>query len=231
MGFEIVVVGLFFECFVINYNYSKSLAMKHIAIVIIAFLLMLPLVSFEKGGLVNKPMPVLPDKTLDGKIIDENYFKGHITLVAFMYIGCPYCMREISMLNRLKKEYANNDQVQILCIARQMRRQMEQFNSVDSSMYSKLRVVAFNVPPMEYTIQPACGDGDGKMEQNGEHATIKSECSTLEDTYGVTGFPTAFYVDRKGLIREIHKGGPRNDHDEDFYKQLKKNVDKLLNEK
>lgn len=193
-------------------------------------LLALPLISFDKGGLVNKPMPVISNKTLDGKTIDESYFKGHVTLVAFMYIGCPHCMNEISILNRLNKQYAGNDQVQILCIARQMRKQLEDFNSVDSSMFGKIRVV-MKAPRIEYTIQPGCSDAESKMEQSGDDVQIKKECSTLEDTYGVSGFPTAFYVDRNGIIREIHKGGPRNQDDESFYKELKKSVDRLLNER
>lgn len=61
--------------------------------------LVLPLMSFDQDSLLNHPMPSLHNKTLDGRTIDANYYKDHITLVSFMYIGCLPCMYEIDALN------------------------------------------------------------------------------------------------------------------------------------
>ena len=192
------------------------------------------LLSFKNGGLLNNPIPLLPNKTLDGKTIDENYYKGHVTIVSFMYIGCAGCMNEISTLNKIKAEYANNEQLQILCIARQMRDQMISFNGYhmakfDTSKpmdYSYIRK-AMNTDSIQYTILPACADAKSTMVKNGNEFSIKSECSTIEEKYGVTTFPTTLYVDKKGIVRQIHVGGPPTKDAPEFYNEIKKQIDLL----
>ena len=178
---------------------------------------------------VNDPVPLLPNKTLDGKTIDENYYKGHITLVSFMFIGCVPCMNEIGVLNKIKKEYTANKQFQMLCVARQMKQQMVQFNATDSSIFSRIRR-AMNVDSIQYSIQPACNDEASKILTEGNHITVKSECTTLEEKYGITSFPTIFYVDKKGIVRKIKQGGPPAQNDTFFYKEVKRDIDSLLSE-
>ena len=194
--------------------------------------LALSLSSLAQHPLLNKPMPLLPAKTLDGKTIDAQYYKGHITVVSFMYIGCPPCMNEIGMLNRLNDEYKSRH-VQFLCVARQMREQMVQFNDDSTSLFGKLRK-ALGVPPMNYSIQPACADAESKMIKGGsdseQHIDMKSECSTITDVFGVTAFPTAFFVNKQGVIRTIKRGGPPNQHDEHFYEEMKARIDSMLAE-
>jgi thiol-disulfide isomerase/thioredoxin len=67
---------------------------------------------------------LLKTATVAGKAVDEAYYKGHVTVVSFMYIGCLPCMNEIALLNKLKKEYAEMG-VQVLCVAAQMKQQMK----------------------------------------------------------------------------------------------------------
>ena len=55
------------------------------------------------------PMPAINGETLDGKKIDSAYFHGHLTLISFFYIGCPPCMKEIPVLNKLKDHFKNNE--------------------------------------------------------------------------------------------------------------------------
>lgn len=172
-------------------------------------------------------MPVLPAQTLDGKMIDADYFKGHLTVVTFMYIGCPPCMHEIATLNRLHKTYGPGGKVQVLCIARQMREQMIQFNGDGKNLFSSVRD-ALGAEPIQYAIQPACPDAASKMEVKGDDTRLKSECSIIEDTYGIQSYPTIFYVDGKGIIRKMRKGGPAKSNSESFYNELKSDVDSLL---
>ncbi len=212
--------------------------MKKNASVIWLLIFMLPLLSFDYGSLLNHPIPLLPNKTLDGKTIDENYFRGHVTIVSFMYIGCPGCMNEITPLNKLKQEYAGNDKVQILCVARNMKEQMVQFNSNDTAKpdtnnlqnigYGLIRK-AMKADAIQYTIQPACNEGHGRTV-NGNEIRIASECNTIKDVYGIETFPTTFFVDKKGIVREMHVGGPAIKDDEEFYNYYKKQVDSLLAE-
>jgi len=190
-------------------------------------LLLLPFLSFNSDSLLNRPMPLLANKTLDGKIIDNNYFKGHITIVSFMFIGCMPCMNEIGLLNKLNKEYHTDSRLQILCIARQMKEQMLQFNSDGKTMFSQLRK-ALNVDPITYSIQPACSNEKSNMDSMGNNVSLKSECNTISDIYGVDRYPTIFFVDEEGIIRKIYTGGPPAKNDTAYYNKLKIEIDSLL---
>lgn len=192
----------------------------------------LALLSFDnKNELLNHPMPLLANKTLDGKTIDADYYRGHVTVVSFMYIGCFPCMNEISVLNKINDNYKSNRQVQVLCVAKQMRQQMIEFNSDEKSLYSAIRK-AESADPIRYSIQPACKDTVSKTVMGDEHTAteLKSECNTIETTYGFTAFPTIFFVDKKGIIRKIHTGGPDHRDDAATYNSIKTEVEALLAE-
>ena len=208
--------------------------MKKTALILPLAMSLLPLLSFDNSSLEGHAMPLLPAKTLDGRTIDENYYKGHVTIVSFMFIGCLPCMNEISTLNKIKEAYAASEKLQILCVARQMREQMAQFNSTDNTTYPGMIRKALNADPIQYSIQPACDDAASKMVINGDaenkHVDVKSECSTIEEKYGVNSFPTLFYVDKNGIIRKIEAGGPPTKNDPDFYNRVKKEIDLLLAE-
>jgi len=190
-------------------------------------LLLLPFLSFNSDSLLNRPMPLLANKTLDGKIIDNNYFKGHITIVSFMFIGCMPCMNEIGLLNKLNKEYHTDSRLQILCIARQMKEQMLQFNSDSKTMFSQLRK-ALKVDTITYSIQPACCNEKSNIDSTGNNVSLKSECNTISDIYGVDRYPTIFFIDEEGIIRKIYTGGPPAKNDTAYYNKLKIEIDSLL---
>ncbi len=203
---------------------------RYLVIILLAFLL--PLCSFDNKG--GRTGPVLPNKTLDGKTIDDAYYKGHVTIVSFMFIGCLPCMNEIGVLNRIKREYAANDQLQILCIARQMREQMIQFNDDSkTSPFSMLRK-AMKVDPITYTILPGCDEAPSKMKDTQTDSVrevyLKSECNTIEEKCGIAAFPTIFFVDKKGMVRKVKDGGPGKPNDEAFYNEVKQEIDALLSE-
>ena len=204
--------------------------MKNLFALAILAVLIFPSLSFDKKGTMeNQPMPALASKSLDGKTIDQNYFRGHVTLVNFMFIGCMGCMNEISALNRLHDEYAGKPEMQVLCVARQMRGQMEEFNGENSSVFCKVRK-ALHVDPMPYTILPGCPDAASKMETVDSNVTLKRECNTLDEVYGLNTYPTTFFVDKKGIIRRISTGGPIRQNDSTFYNELKRQADLLLAE-
>ena len=181
--------------------------------------------------LLNHPIPLLPNKTLDGRTIDHHYYNGHLTIVSFMYIGCLPCMNEISVLNRINDEYAATGKVQVLCVARQMKDQMILFNSTNKSDFSLVKK-ALGADSIRYAIQPACKDAKSNIEISGDGESkgvyLKSECTTIEETFGVSSYPTIFYVDKNAIVRKIHKGGPPRNNDTAFYKMLKHEIDSLL---
>ncbi len=190
------------------------------------------LLSFSSDELLNHPMPLLSNKTLDGKTIDANYYKGHVTVVSFMFIGCFGCMNEITPLNKIHDEYLSNDKVQILCVTRQMKEQMIDFNSNKKNYFNRLRK-ALEADSIHYSIQPACSNEISKMVINKEtnNYNLESECTTIEDKYGINTFPTTFYIDKNGVIRKIDVGGPSTKDDSTFYNKVKKEIELLLAEK
>src|SRR5215217_6477665 len=125
------------------------------------------LLSFDRAGLVGQPMPIIPGQTLEGQNVDADYFRGHITLVTFMYIGCPPCMNEIAALNRIQRDFAADSIVRVLCIARQTAQQMQQFNAEDGSVFSQIRK-AFRSESIQYAVLPACAESDSKIVRTGE---------------------------------------------------------------
>jgi hypothetical protein len=204
---------------------------------LLAALLVPALLSFDDGGPLNKPIPILAGKTLDGQTVDAGYYKGHVTVVTFMFIGCMGCMNEIGLLNKLHDTYAGNDKVQILCIARQQPDQMIAFNRNKKSVFGQLRK-AMNTDTIKYAIMPACDAGPSKMQvvktwngtDSNEDVQLKSECTTIEKTYGFNSFPMMYFVDKNGIVRNIEEGGPPTQNDMTFYDRYKSWVDKLLAE-
>ncbi len=167
---------------------------------------------------------------MDGQSIDEAYFKGHLTVVSFMYVGCPPCMNEISLLNKLSDDYAAKG-VQVLCVAMQTRQQMDEFNNTGKGTYGLIRK-ALKIDSIRYTIQPACSDAPDNITKSGsdsdQHISIGRQCSTIKEVYGITSYPTIFFVDKDGIIRKTKKGGPGKMNDMAFYAELKKEVDAQL---
>jgi len=202
--------------------------MKRIQILVLLIPIVLCL-SFASGSLLNKPVPLLPYKTLEGKSIDKNFYTGHVSLMSFMFIGCMPCMNEISTLNKLQAEYKSNPNFQIVCVARQMRGQMMDFNSNNNSILSKVRK-AFHADSIEYSIQPSCPDASSKATGYNGNIELKSECNSIEDTYGIISFPTMLYIDKKGIVRKLEQGGPGKPNDPEFYSRVKANIDSLLQE-
>jgi thiol-disulfide isomerase/thioredoxin len=93
------------------------------------------------------PMPAIKGETLDGKKIDSAYFNGHLTLISFFYIGCPPCMKEIPVLNKLKDHFKSTS-FQILAIAPHTPSVLTQFNKTPSGTRE----------PISYDILPECSE-------------------------------------------------------------------------
>jgi thiol-disulfide isomerase/thioredoxin len=207
--------------------------MKNAVLTVVLTLVGLSCFATDKDSLVGHSMPLLEAKTLDGKTVDAAFYAGHVTLVSFMYIGCQPCMNEISVLNKIRDEYAANSQVQVLCVANHMKDQMQDFNARDTTMMSEVRS-AMKLDSMRYMIQPACPDGVKKSTRtviNGEtNISLKCECNTILEAFHFTAYPTTFFVDKTGMIRRIDKGGPGQKNDLHFYNGLREELEKLLAE-
>jgi cytochrome c biogenesis protein CcmG, thiol:disulfide interchange protein DsbE len=58
--------------------------------------------------LINSQFPSINLATIDGKIIDDSYFKKSPTIVNFWFKECPPCLEEIPTLNILVEKYKIN---------------------------------------------------------------------------------------------------------------------------
>src|SRR5688500_7988442 len=88
------------------------------------------------GKLNNKPLPKLNGKTIAGVTIDSAFFTGKVTLITFMFIGCPPCMKEIPIMNKLDSMYKDKP-FNLLTIAPHIEKHLKDFNSVNASAYSQ----------------------------------------------------------------------------------------------
>ena len=48
-------------------------------------------------------------ESIDGKKVSLSDFKGKVVLLVFGFSRCPYCVREISTLNKINEEYKGKD--------------------------------------------------------------------------------------------------------------------------
>ncbi len=150
--------------------------------------------------LLNKKVPAIVALASNGQRIDTNYFKGKVTLISFMFIGCPPCMKEAPALNQLYKE-VSPDTLQMLCIAPHTAAQMSDYNSDASNRFSLIRK-ANGVDPIPYPIVTECMLPKAGRAPN----VVGPECNTLSSQFLVSGYPATLLVDRKGIIRHVYQG-------------------------
>jgi peroxiredoxin len=150
--------------------------------------------------LINQKVPLFKAPTLDGVLVDSNYFKRKVTLINFMYIGCAPCMAEAPMLRKLYQDM-KSAKFQMLCIAPQTSEQMRQLAS-------------YSIP---YSIIAECPEEDALGNPSG------LGCRELSRKFQVGGYPVILLVDSKGIIRYRH-GGFSNEHPP----QLKAEIESLL---
>jgi peroxiredoxin len=195
--------------------------MTKIGIIIVSFTFISALVIHDLTG---KKMPNIKGKTIQGDIISPAFFKDKITLINFMYIGCPPCMKEIGILNHIHKHYKNTS-FQILCIAANTSQQVLDFNTNDTTEYSRLRK-RNKIDSIEYPILPECLTQISILKSG----HLPSECTVVSKAFNVSGYPTSFLVDEKGIIRKVYEGYPTKISDSTIEASLQKDINQLLKE-
>jgi len=68
-------------------------------------------------SVVNKPLPSLPLKTLDGKSLDPSTLKGKVVLLDFFASWCGICKAELPHLKTAYAKYQNNPNVTFLLVS------------------------------------------------------------------------------------------------------------------
>ncbi len=155
------------------------------------------------------PMPAIKGETLDGKKIDSAYFNGHLTLISFFYIGCPPCMKEIPVLNKLKDHFKSTS-FQILAIAPHTPSVLTQFNKTPSGTRE----------PISYDILPECSEDS--------LPGTAPRCHTISRLFGVSAYPTAVLINRNGEILMTIEGFPMRENDAETLAEMIKMVEGYL---
>ena len=175
----------------------------------------------------DKMIPSFSRISLSGKSWNNDSLKGKVTLFSFWYIGCMPCMREISLLNKLYREYGNQKDFVLLSMAPQIQEDLSLFNN-DSvkNVFSRVRMF-FHTEPIEYEIIPTC-DVHGTRKDT-TNFYLMPECENIVKDFKVWGYPQIFISDKQGLIRFVHGGFPLEPSAFDFIFNLyKTEIDELL---
>ena len=175
----------------------------------------------------DKMIPTFSRISLSGKYWNNDSLKGKVTLIAFWYIGCIPCMREISLLNKLHREYSKSKDFLLISMAPQIKEDLSSFNN-DSvkNVFSTVRSY-FKAEPIEYEIIPTC-DVHGKRKDT-TNFYLMPECENIIQDFKVWGYPQIFISDKKGFIRFVHGGFAQEPSALDFFFNLyKTEIDELL---
>ena len=178
------------------------------------------------GKLLNKKVPIFSGFTIDSTFVDTAYFKDKVTLITFMYIGCPPCMKEIHCMNLIHDKYITSKVFQLLCISPHIESHLRKFNSNDSSVYSIVRNHA-KAEQITYETLPECKYVEITHPDN----HVGPECDAISSLFKVNAYPTAFLVDQKGIIRKIFEGYEVGAPDDYIIEKYTSEIDKLLEKK
>ncbi|UOQ99458.1 TlpA family protein disulfide reductase [Hymenobacter sp. 5317J-9] len=150
--------------------------------------------------LLNLPVPAVRGRTLTGRMVDAAYFKGRVTLLNFMYLGCQPCMAELPLLKRVSQQYAGR--VQVLSVVPHPAARLRRFNGTGNAAEARLRK-SLGVGPITHELLPECGE-----IQAGALTTFGPECEDIAHRFLVDGYPCSFLIDRRGVIRYVFNGFP-----------------------
>jgi peroxiredoxin len=174
------------------------------------------------GKLHNKKMPAVNGKTISGITIDSAFFSDKVTLITFMYIGCPPCMKEIPIMNKLNALYKDKP-FNLLCISPHIEQHLKDFNADNSTNYSIVRKHA-KVDSITYNILPECNTVE--IIRKEDH--IGPECNSISKLFNITSYPTSFLVDKNGVIKKVWEGFEVGAPDDYLLEKYTSEIDKLL---
>ena len=179
---------------------QNSVDFKNLFAVFLAFLVITGFQLKRKHPLLNKKVPIFTANTIENRPIDSSTFKGKVTLLCFLEIGCLPSLKEMGVLNKIKMAYSNAD-FQVIAIFPSTRKQLNEFTSDDTNFYSKIRFRHLN-EPLNYTLIAECENENPRRLTN--HTGY--ECSTISRKFKVDGYPETFIADRTGIIRKVFTG-------------------------
>lgn len=164
--------------------------------------------------LIGKKVPAYQSTTIDGKIIDSSYFKGKITILSFFGFGCAPCNQELSLLCEMSKTLPREN-YQILLLGDATEKDLRDLRAYRSKDYGKMKR-KLGIDTLAFDIVADCPENPVRF--------IARSCKGSTDTFRVCAFPTTFFINKDGVIKDICMGFalPRNkEFDAYFYSKLK----------
>lgn len=80
---------------------------------------------FNENALIGKPLSIKSLETINGKTITLSDLHGKPTIVNFWHTACGPCIKEMPILNKIKKEY--QDEVNFIAITFETKEKVEKF--------------------------------------------------------------------------------------------------------
>jgi len=128
--------------------------------------------------MIGKPAPDFIDTDDKGKKQAPGYFRGFKNLVVvFWSPGCPHCRRELPQVSSYYKRFSDKQDVEILSV---MLGGKDEKSRAAAKEFFKMYGIKF----------PILFNEDGKIDQ----------------AYNVNSVPIAFFIDKKGIVREVFIG-------------------------
>ena len=80
---------------------------------------------FNETAIIGKPLSIKSLETIDGNIITLSDLRGKPTVVNFWHTACGPCIKEMPVLNQIKKEY--EDKVNFIAITFEKKERVDKF--------------------------------------------------------------------------------------------------------
>lgn len=178
---------------------SRLILLAAIAIFLIIILVILPRYrQSQSAQAINKPAPQFELAWLDGSRLSSNDLAGKVVVLDFWATWCGPCQAEFPEFQKLFEKYKDNPGVSLVAVNSSWRGDTPK--KAKDFLESK-----------EYDFSAAYDDG-GQVTQR----------------FNVTGIPTTFILDKKGVIRSTQVGF---DSSKDYVGQMSSQIDNLLAEK
>lgn len=164
--------------------------------------------------LIGKKVPDYQNITIDGKKIDSAYFMGKVTILSFFGFGCGPCYQELSLLNEISRTYSK-EKYQILFLADVRAEDLRDFRAYRSKRFRKMKR-KLGVDTLAFDIIADCPENRVRL--------LNRSCKGSTETFKVCAFPSTFFINREGIIKDICMGFamPRNkEFDDYFYAKLR----------
>lgn len=169
--------------------------------------------TYPAYKLINQKVPVLNKKSIDGIVIDSNYFKNKITILTFFGFGCGPCYSELRLLDEIRKKYPR-EKYQILLIGDSSENDLMDLRSKQSKKNRKIKR-KLGLDSLAFDMVADCPDHPVKP--------FSKSCKGSTDTFYVTALPSTFFINENAVIKSFCHGfsmGRDKIWDDYFYSKL-----------